>query len=139
MAQMRDVTGKQPVQVEILRSQLGRARGLGSAHAGSGHWWAQRLTALALVPLSLWFIASAMRLEGANRAGMIAWLREPVSLVLMLCLIVATFWHMELGLRVVIEDYVHGEGSRFTLLLLSRGICIVAALFCFISALRLGL
>lgn len=127
------------VQVEILRSQLGRVRGLGSAHAGVGHWWAQRLTAIALVPLSLWFIASAVRLEGASRADVVTWLHGPVPLVLMLCLIVATFWHMELGLRVVIEDYVHGHVSRVALLLFQRGLCIVLALFCTIAALRLGL
>lgn len=126
-------------QVDILRSQLGRVRGLGSARSGSGHWWAQRLTALALVPLSLWFIASVLRLQGVDRAGMIAWLHAPVPLVLMLCLIVATFWHMELGLRVVIEDYIQRDAVRVPLLLFQRGLCIVLALFCLIAALRLGL
>ncbi|MBV8457132.1 MAG: hypothetical protein JO122_11025 [Acetobacteraceae bacterium] len=83
--------------VEILRSQLGRVRGLGAARAGSGTWWVERLTGIALIPLSLWFIASAIRLEGATRADVIAWLHAPVPLVLMLCLIIATFWHMEMG------------------------------------------
>ncbi len=126
-------------ELDGLRSQLGRVRGLGAAHVGSGHWWAQRLTSLALVPLTLWFIGSAIRLEGTDRAGMIGWLHAPVPLVLMLCLIAATFWHMELGLRVVIEDYVHNEPVLMTLLLAQRAVCIVAALFCFIAALRLGL
>lgn len=127
------------VRVDILRSQLGRVRGLGSARAGSGHWWVERLTALALVPLTLWFIGSAISLEGATRADMIAWLHAPVPLTLMLCLIVATFWHMELGLRVVVEDYVHVEMARMPLLLVIRGACFVAAILCIISALRLGL
>ncbi|HET6183738.1 MAG TPA: succinate dehydrogenase, hydrophobic membrane anchor protein [Acetobacteraceae bacterium] len=127
------------VRVDILRSQLGRVRGLGAARAGSGTWWAERLTSIALVPLTLWFIASAVSLEGTTRAGMIAWLHAPLPLVLMLCLIVATFRHMDLGLRVVVEDYVHHEAARMSLLLLIRGICVVAALLCIISALRLGL
>ncbi|MGH7213046.1 MAG: succinate dehydrogenase, hydrophobic membrane anchor protein, partial [Acetobacteraceae bacterium] len=114
-------------------------RGLGSARSGSGAWWAARLTAIALVPLSLWFIASVISLEGTSRAGMIAWLHAPVPLVLLLCLIVATFWHMELGLRVVVEDYVHRDAVRIAMLLFQRGLCIVAALLCILAALRLGL
>ncbi|MDQ2803260.1 MAG: succinate dehydrogenase, hydrophobic membrane anchor protein [Pseudomonadota bacterium] len=131
-------TGK-GAEVDIRRSQLGRVRGLGAAHAGSGHWWAQRVTSLALAPLALWFIASVIRLEGANRADMVAWLHEPVPLVLVLCLIVAMFWHMDLGLRVVIEDYVHREPAHLALLLIQRGMCVVAAIFCLVAALRLGL
>ncbi len=127
------------LNVDILRSQLGRVRGLGAARAGSGAWWIERLTGIALIPLSLWFIGSAMRLEGANRADVIAWLHAPVPLVLMLCLIVATFWHMEVGLRAVIEDYVHHEAARMASLLFIRGLCIVLALFCLVAALRMGL
>jgi succinate dehydrogenase / fumarate reductase membrane anchor subunit len=128
-----------PLHVDVLRSQLKRARGLGSAHAGSGAWRAERLTAIALVPLTLWFIVSIIRLEGTTRAGMIAWLHAPVPLVLVLCLIVATFWHMALGLRVIIDDYVHNDAVRIAVLLLQRGVCIVAAVLCIVAALRLGL
>jgi succinate dehydrogenase / fumarate reductase, membrane anchor subunit len=131
--------GEKSLDVEILRSQLGRVRGLGAARAGSGTWWVERLTGIALIPLSLWFIASAIRLEGATRADVIAWLHAPVPLVLMLCLIIATFWHMEMGLRASIEDYVHNEVARVASLLFIRGLSIVTALFCFIAALRLGL
>ncbi len=125
--------------VAIRRSQLGRARGLGSARAGSAHWWAQRVTALALVPLSLWFIASMMALEGAGRAAVAAWLHGPVSLVLLLCLVGASFWHMSLGLCVVIEDYVHHEGARLALVLGVRAASVLLALLCAVAALRLGL
>ncbi len=131
-------SGKTP-HIDIMRSQLKRARGLGSARSGTGTWWAERLTAIALVPLTLWFIVSAIRLEGASRADMAAWLHSPVPLVLVLCLVVATFWHMELGLRVVVEDYVHNDAIRTALLLCQRALCIVAALFCIIAALHLGL
>src|SRR3954463_381966 len=99
-------------RVDILRSPLGRARGLGSTHRGSAHWWLQRLTATALVPLGLWFIFSVIGLVGAGRDQMTAWIGSPVSLSLMLALIVATFYHMWLGLQVVVEDYVHVEGLK---------------------------
>ena len=131
--------GEKALHVDILRSQLGRVRGLGSARAGSRAWWIERLTGLALIPLSLWFIASAIHLEGATRADVAAWLHAPVRLVLMLCLIVATFWHMEVGLRAVIEDYVHQEGVHMASLLVIRALCIILALFCIIAALELGL
>ncbi len=130
--------GKGP-HVVILRSPLKRVRGLGSAHSGSGAWWAERLTSIALVPLTLWFVASVIGLEGASRVGMIAWLHAPVPLVLILCLIVATFWHMELGLHVVIDDYIHDVAIRIALLLFQRVLCLVAALFCVTAVLRLGL
>lgn len=126
-------------RIDTLRSQLKRARGLGSAHSGSGVWSAERVTAIALVPLTLWFIASVISLEGTTRAGLIVWLHAPVTLVLMLCLIVATFWHMGLGLRVVIDDYVHNDALRVAMLLFQRGVCVVATVFCIVATLRLGL
>jgi len=125
--------------VAVLASPLKRARGLGSARSGSGAWWAERLTSVALVPLTLWFIASIISLEGTSRAGVIAWLQAPVPLVLMLCMIVATFWHMEQGLRVVIDDYLRNDVMRMTMLLLNRGVCAIAGLLCVVSVLRLGL
>jgi succinate dehydrogenase / fumarate reductase, membrane anchor subunit len=128
-----------PLEIDILRSPLGRARGLGAAHTGAAHWWSQRLTALALVPLTLWFICAAIRLEGAPRTEIAAWLHAPLPLVLMLCLIAATFRHLELGLRVVIEDYVHENPMRLTLLLGQRVACILLALLCFAATLELGL
>src|SRR3954447_1439236 len=99
----------EPPNIEVMRSPLARARGLGAAHAGSSHWWAQRVTAIALVPLTLWFIWSAVRLAGAPREVMAAWLSAPLPMVLMLALVVATFHHLQLGLQVVIEDYVPNE------------------------------
>lgn len=126
-------------RVDIMRSQLKLARGLGSARSGSGAWVAERMTAIALVPLAIWFIVSVISLEGTTRAGVIDWLHAPVPLVLLLCLIVATFWHMELGLRVVVEDYVQNESICIAMLLFQRGLCIVVALLCIVAALRLGL
>ena len=125
--------------VDMLRSPLGRARGLGSARAGSKHWWAQRLTAIALVPLTLWFIWSMLRLLGAGRGDVQDWLASPVRLALLLALIVATFHHLQLGLRVVIEDYVHQDGLKLALVLGMQGLCILLALTCIVSALAIGL
>lgn len=126
-------------QLDMMRSPLGRARGLGSARAGSAHWWAQRLTALALVPLSLWFICAAIRLTGASRADVAVWLHRPVPLVLMLCLVIATFYHLQLGLQVVIEDYVHKDALRLASTLLIKAAAFVLALACIVSVLALGL
>jgi succinate dehydrogenase / fumarate reductase membrane anchor subunit len=125
--------------VDILRSPLGRARGLGAAHAGSTHWWAQRLTSVALIPLTLWFIYSVIHMSGARREDVVEWLGQPVTLVLMLALIVATFHHLQLGLQVVIEDYVHEEGIKLASVLAVKAACFVLALVSIVSALRLGL
>jgi succinate dehydrogenase / fumarate reductase membrane anchor subunit len=125
--------------VDVLRSPLGRARGLGSARAGSKHWWAQRLTSVALVPLTLWFIWSMLHLTGASQGDIADWLASPVRLALILALIAATFHHLQLGLQVVIEDYVTQEGVKLAAVLAVKGVCILLALICAISALTLGL
>ena len=103
-----------------FRAPLARVRGLGSAKEGVQHWWVQRLTAVALIPLSLWFVASIIHLAGADHAAAAAWLAAPVPLGLMILLIVATFWHVQLGLQVVIEDYVHREAVKITLIVLVK-------------------
>jgi succinate dehydrogenase / fumarate reductase membrane anchor subunit len=105
-----------------MRSPLGRAIGLGSAKEGVEHWWAERLTALALVPLTIWFVISIVELAGAgaDRAAFIAWVRHPVSAAVWVLLLIATFHHSALGLQVVIEDYVENEPARFVLLILNR-------------------
>ena len=90
-----------------LRTDLGKVRGLGSAKEGAGHWWAQRLTAIALIPLLVWFVASVVPLVGAELRIVREWISNPVNSVLLLTLIVAVFHHAQLGLQVVIEDYVH--------------------------------
>jgi succinate dehydrogenase / fumarate reductase membrane anchor subunit len=125
--------------IDLLRSPLGRARGLGSARAGSHHWWAQRLTAIALVPLTLWFIFSVIHLSGASHQAVIDWMSAPLTLVLMLVLIVATFHHLQLGLQVVIEDYVHNEAAKLTSVLLIKAACALLALVCIICVLKIGL
>ncbi len=106
-----------------LRSGLGRVRGLGSAKEGVGHWWSQRLTGLALVPLGLWLAIALVSHVGLDRAGAVAWLRQPLTVGLLGLTIVATFHHAALGLQVVVEDYVHREGVKLALLILLRAAC----------------
>lgn|SRR5271166_4382960 len=126
-------------RIEVMRSQLGRVRGLGSAKSGVHHWWGERITSVALVPLTLWFIFAMIGLLGAPQQAVSDWMAHPVTIVLMLCLVLATFYHMQLGLQVVIDDYVHVERARIALLLLVRGATAVLTLLAIVSILRLGL
>jgi succinate dehydrogenase / fumarate reductase, membrane anchor subunit len=126
-------------QVHIMRSQLGRARGLGAAKSGAKHWWLQRVTAVALIPLSLWFIYAALRLVGASHEELLAWIGGPVPVVLLIALVLASFYHLALGLQAVIEDYVAGETVRMATLLAIKGVIVLLALTCLISILKLGL
>jgi succinate dehydrogenase / fumarate reductase membrane anchor subunit len=122
-----------------LRSPLGRAIGLGSAKEGVEHWWRQRVTALALVPLVLWFVVSVIGLVGADRAALVAWVHRPMPAMLLILLLVATFYHAALGLQVVIEDYVHSEAMRLGALLVMRLLCILFVLRGVLAVLQLAL
>jgi len=124
--------------VDMMRSPLGRARGLGSARAGAAHWWAERITALALVPLSLWFLCAVVRLLGASRQDVVSWMAGPLPIVLMIALVIATFHHLQLGLRVVIEDYVTSDAARIGGVLLVKGLSVLLAIACIVSVLRIG-
>ena len=107
-----------------MRSPLSRARGLGSAKTGTDHWWAQRLTALALIPLVIWFVVSMIIVTGADHAAAVEFISSPINAVLLILLIVATFHHGQLGLQVVIEDYVHGERAKVISLVLNLFVAI---------------
>jgi len=100
-----------------LRSKLGRVRGLGSTREGVHHWWAQRMSAMALLPLSLWFVYSLIGLTGSDYFAFQSWISEFGNSVFMVLLLVAMFHHAQLGLQVVIEDYVHSELWKMGLLL----------------------
>ena len=110
-----------------MRTPLGRARGLGSAKTGVDHWWAQRLTAIALVPLIVWFVVALVGHIGADHAAARAWIGQPVNAGLFVLLITATFHHAQLGVQVVIEDYVHTEGVKLASVVLTKGLAIVLA------------
>ena len=95
-----------------VRTPLGKARGLGSAKDGTHHFWVQRLTAIALIPLTIWFVAALVSLVGAGHGAVTDWLGRPVPAILMLLLIVSGLYHLKLGLQVIVEDYVHKEGLK---------------------------
>jgi succinate dehydrogenase / fumarate reductase membrane anchor subunit len=126
------------LRVGVMRSQLGRVRGLGSAKSGMGHWWSQRLTAIALVPLSLWFIFSVIHLAGLPHAAMLHWAGRPVNSVLLMCLVISMFYHMQLGLQVVIEDYIHTDRTKLVSMLAMKGLTTVLALASIMSVLKLA-
>lgn len=121
-----------------LRSPLGRALGLGSAKEGVAHWWAQRVSAAALVPLSLWFVAEIVALTGADRAMVLAWLHRPYPAIVMILLLIATFYHMALGVQVVIEDYVHTEWVKISALVLNKFVALVLAVSGIFAVLRIA-
>lgn len=111
-----------------MRTPMARVRGLGAAKDGTAHWWAQRLSALALIPLSVWFAASVVAMAGAGHAAVQAWIASPVVAGLMILLIVATFYHGYLGLQVVVEDYVHHEGAKVATIIVIKALAIVLGL-----------
>ena len=121
-----------------LRSPLGRARGLGSAKDGVEYWWLQRVTAGALAPLTVWFIASLIAHIGGDYASLLAWLRTPMAALLMALLMVTLFHHTALGLQVVIEDYVH-SGMKIPALLAVRLACLALAAAGVLATLRIAL
>lgn len=110
-----------------FRTPLGKARGLGSAKIGTRHWWWQRLTAVALIPLSLWFVAFLLKLPVLTGSELVAWLTLPWNSILLLAYLWAALYHGMLGLQVVVEDYVHGHWLKLTgLVLLSLGFSLLA-------------
>ncbi len=121
-----------------LRSPLSRVRGLGSAKEGTHHWWAQRLTALALIPLVIWFVVSIVCLSGSDYVAVRAWVASPVSMVLLVLTIGFTFYHGQLGLQVVIEDYVHSEWQKLALLILVKGVALLLTVVGIVAIARIA-
>jgi succinate dehydrogenase membrane anchor subunit len=104
-----------------LNTPRARVEGLGAAHTGTAHFWRQRLSALALVPLAIWFVASALAYVDAPQGAVAAFFSAPANAILMFLFIVAIVTHMAIGLQVIVEDYFHGEAMKITLLVLVRG------------------
>lgn len=117
---------------------LGRARGLGAARGGVGHWKLQRLTAMSNAVLVLWFAFSAMALAGASYEEVRAWLASPVTATLMILLVLSVFQHAPLGLQVIIEDYVHHPGLRIGGLVLVRLVVAGLAVACIVAILTVA-
>lgn len=121
-----------------FRTPLGTARGLGSAKHGFSHWWGQRVSALALIPLSLWFAGSVLQLSHADYTGVIVWLHTPWVAVLLSLFLVTLLYHAYLGVQVVIEDYVHQKGIEIASLLLVKFACILLGAAGVFTALRIA-
>jgi succinate dehydrogenase / fumarate reductase, membrane anchor subunit len=122
-----------------MRSPLGRAIGLGSAKEGVEHWWAQRITAITLVPLALWFVMAVIGLAGAEHGLLVDWVSQPLAAVLLILFLVATFYHSALGLQVVIEDYVENEAARLGLIVAMRLAHILLAALGIFAVLRIAI
>jgi succinate dehydrogenase / fumarate reductase, membrane anchor subunit len=120
-----------------MRSQLARAIGLGSAREGVGLWWAERVSAVALIPLTLWFAASIIVHTGSDYTTFVGWLRAPLVATLMILLLIALFHHTALGLQVVIEDYIH-SGAKFAAVIAVRLGCFALAVAGFVATLRIA-
>ena len=121
-----------------LRTPLSRARGLGSARAGLHHWWAQRITAVALIPLVVWFAISLIMMSGADYNVVRAWIGSPVVMVLLVLTIVIGLYHGQLGMQVVIEDYVHSDGWKLAYIMSVRFIAVLFGLAAIVAILRIG-
>jgi succinate dehydrogenase membrane anchor subunit len=122
-----------------MRSPLGRAIGLGSAKEGVEHWLLQRVTAVALAPLVLWFVIALIGLIGADFDTVQAWVGRPLPAIFLVLLLIATFYHASLGLQVVIEDYIHAELARLGLVIIVRLACVALAVAGIVAVLTLAL
>lgn len=121
-----------------LRTPLSRARGLGSAKEGVHHWWAQRITAIALIPLVVWFAVSLVMLSGADYQVVRAWIGSPLVMVLLILTIGIGLHHGQLGVQVVIEDYVHSDGWKLAYIVAVRFIAVLFGLAATLAILRIG-
>ena len=111
-----------------METPLGRVRGLGSAKSGTEHWWHQRLTALALIPLTGWFAVSLIVLASGDYHQAVDWIRDPIVAGLLVLMLAAGYYHLKLGMQVIIEDYVHVEWLKLTALIIVTFWCIALAL-----------
>jgi len=122
-----------------LRSPLSKAIGLGSAKHGFSHWWLQRVTAIALVPLVVWFVVSVISLIGGSHSDAVTWLSSPFNATIMLLFVLSALFHGQTGLQVVIEDYIHIKWLNLSLLLLIKFAAAIMAVLATISVLKVVL
>ena len=120
-----------------MRTPLGRVRGLGSTNDGVKHWWMQRLTGIALIPLTLWFVYSAVQMSGASHDEFTEWVGIQGNPVLLILLIICMFHHGQLGLQVVVEDYIPRESTKMTLLIAIKFAAIIFGTSAVFAVLRL--
>lgn len=121
-----------------IKTPLARARGLGSARDGVEHWWMQRITAIANIPLVTWFVYSVVHLKGASYEAFTSWLALPVNAILMIFVVISVFYHAKLGAQVIVEDYVHNEGLKMIKLVGQKLFFFGAAVACIFSILKIA-
>jgi succinate dehydrogenase / fumarate reductase membrane anchor subunit len=121
------------------RTPLGRARGLGSAKHGAGHWISERVTAIALIPLVVWAVYGVIRLAAGDYGFAVRWVQDPLNATLTVLTLAVGFWHMHSGMRVVVEDYIHKTLTRSALLLINLFVCGLAGALAVFSILKVAL
>ena len=122
-----------------MRTPLGRVLGLGSAKDGTGHWWGQRVSAVALVILVLWLLVSLVAMNGASYGDVVAWVRSPWSAIVLVLFLASMFYHSYLGVQVVIEDYIHSDGLKVVSLIGSAFLHALLAVAGIFAVLRIAL
>ncbi len=132
------LSGPAAPKVEVMRSFLSRARGVGAAGSGTHHWWVERVTAIALVPLTVWFVYAVLHLLGAPQHNVHRFVANPVNTVLLLALVAMTFHHMQLGLQVIMEDYIDSQKWQAIAILLNKALALILGLLCTVSILRMA-
>lgn len=119
------------------RTETKRVKALGTAKHGFGHWWMQRLTAVAMIPLGIWFVYSLMSMDKISADAVMMWLHNPVSAILMALWTITVVYHAALGLQVIIEDYVHGKKLALSLLVLLKFAMVIMIVITFFSLFKL--
>jgi len=121
-----------------LETPLHKVEGLGSSHSGVAHFWRQRVTAAALIPLTIWFAISVLGLTGVNSAAAMTFLQHPLNAILMAAFVIVALYHMALGLQVVIDDYVYTNWQKLSLMLLMRIFAFAVGAICLFAILRIA-
>ena len=121
-----------------IKTPLARARGLGSARDGVEHWFMQRVTAIANIPLMIWLVYNIVAMKGASHAEFTSWLAQPVNAILMILVVISTFYHAKLGSQVVTEDYIHHEGFKMFKLIGQKLFFFALAIACIFSVLKIA-
>ena len=121
-----------------MQSAIGRLRARGSAKSGFGHWKAQRVTAVINLVTLLWFVFQAMTMAGAGYGEWTIWFTSPLNAGLLLLLVLSTFYHVHLGFQVMVEDYVHNDGTRLATLMVETVLVAILAATCVVSILMLA-